>query len=364
MIKSERLDKTLFGDFYSPQRLMDTHKPICMCVGGRTIGKSTGTAIACIAEFLSMGKLWIYARRSDPELQSTCADFFYDASDIMSSHGEDCHVAYKNGEYYINLGGDDVLCGYAVNVGTPRSYKSIPFGGMGVRNIVYDEFILPRGDERYYIGSTQNMVREYERLTTLYQTVDRKQGAAVLNETRIFALGNNSSFCNPMFIGCGCDKYVNADTKFCSPRAEIWALELVREVPATKDIQQSYGYLMATTEDRQNYYLNDSYHADNLVGVRHGIFAPMCNLLYHGERYGVYVSRDDGYMYISRRYADGRDLLRLTIGDTTQINQVTAYEYSKSPQMHYIRDMVMRGAVVFETSKIKRDILTYLNFTI
>lgn len=362
MIKSLKIDKKYFGDFYSPQRLIDTHKPLCMCVGGRTIGKSTGTAIASVLEYLTLGKKWIYTRRSDPELQATCSDFFFDAGDIISSHGETVRVIYNGGEYFIN--DEKEPCGYAVNLGVPRSYKSIPYGGMGVRNIIFDEFILPRGDERYYIGSSGNMIREYERLTTLYQTVDRKQGQAVLNETRIFCLGNNSSFCNPLFIGCGCDNYVNTETKFCNPKSEIWALELVREVQATREIEKSYGYQMATAEDRQNYYFNDSYHVDNLVGKRTGIFNSLCNLTYHGENYGVYVSRDMGYVYVCRRFADGRPVLKLTVGDTTQINQVTAYEYRRDPYMLFLRDMVFKGSCVFETSAIKRDVLTYLNFTL
>lgn len=363
MISTLGYNPKIWGGFYNPSRLLSTGKPYLLSILERNNGKSTAWAIVCLSEYIKLGKRGIYARRSDKELIATCEDYFITAADILSEHGEHYVVKYVDREFFLNDEKEPFF--YAVNGGQPREFKSRPFGDLGCRNIVWDEAILPRGDEKLYIGASKNMIREFERLHTLYQTVDRKKGHRFLNETRCICIANNSSFHNPLFLGLGCDKYVDMNTKFCNPKGTDWALELDNGTGAThKELENAYSYRIATAEDKANYYHNDSFHKDSQVHKMHGTMNPICNLAYDGRTYCFYLFENAGVCYISTKTRPDRFTMALTMGDTKQINQVTAYKYNKSPYMQFLSDMVNRGLCVFETEQAKTDILTYLNFTI
>lgn len=363
MISTLGYNPSIWGEFYNPSRLLSTNKPLLMSVLERNNGKSTAWGIVTLSEYIKLGKRGIYARRTEKELVSTVEDYFVTAADILSEHGEHYTVHYTDREFFLNEEKEPFF--YAVNAGQPREFKSRPFGDLNVRNIIYDEAILPRGDEKMYIGATKNMIREYERLTTLYQTVDRAKGSRFLNETRLICIANNSSFHNPLFLGCNCSKYVDINTKFCNPKNEIWALELDNGTGAKSDqLQNAFSYRMATQEDKQNYYKNDSFHIDSQVKKLHGIMNPICNFSYAGHTYAFLLCEQMGICYISTKPRSDRFTMALTVGDTKEINQVTAYKYNKSPYMQFLSDMVNKGLCVFETENAKTDVLTYLNFTL
>lgn len=363
MITSIGYNPKIWGSFYNPTRLLSTGKPLLLSILERNNGKSTAWAIVTLSEYIRLGKRGIYTRRAEKELLSTCEDYFITAADILSEHGEHYVVKYQDREFYLNDEKEPFF--YAVSAGQPREFKSRPFGDLNVRNIIFDEAILPRGDEKYYIGATKNMIREYERLITLYQTVDRSKGHRFLNETRLICIANNSSFHNPLFLGLGCDKYVDMNTKFCNPKNEDWALELDNGTGAThEELEGAYSYRLATENDKLNYYKNDSYHRDNLVGTRHGIMNPLVNLKYAGNRYCLYLFESEGICYVDDKPREDRITLNLTVGDTTEINQVTAYKYNKNGYMEFLYKMVTEGKCVFKTERAKTDILTYLNYTV
>lgn len=355
------MNTNIYGEFYSPLKLVSTNKPLCMSVGSRSIGKSTGFGIYFLTQYYEKGKKFIYCRRTDDELKRTAADYFGTPLSIMAHNGI-THAIELKGDTYTDESNN--IVGYAIALNNEQKYKSMPFGDLGVKNILYDEFILPRGGERGYLGGSKNLTYEYDRLISLYQTVDREKGKAFRNDTRIYCCANNASFYNPLFLACHCDKFVSLDTKFCNPKKELWALELTNTVPATSKIKQSYGYLLASDSDKSRNYDNDSMIRDSQVQELHGVVTPLCNIKYSGNIYGVYVKEDIGICYVCERPADGRITIALTIGDTTEINYITAYKFKDSGYMIFLRDMVTKGKCVFQTGKIKNDILTYLNYTI
>lgn len=351
----------IYGKFYNPNRLISTGKPICMSVGSRSIGKSTGFALYLLVQYYEHKKKFIYTRRTDDELKRTASDYFGTALSILSDFGMAHSIALK-GDEYIDENNDTI--GYAIPLNAEQKYKSHQFGELGVRNILYDEFILPKGGEKGYLGGSKNCIYEYRRLVSLYQTVDRTKGHAFTNQTRIFACANNGSFYNPLFIACNCDQYVDMETKFCNPKDEIWALEMTSQVEGTKEIKHSYGYLMADKNERRRNYDNDSFQKDAQVGKVTFPKRSFCNLLYNGNHYGVYLVEKLGVIYIERKPAENALDIALTVGDTKKINQLTAYKFKDSPFMILIRNLVNSGNVIYETQGIKNDVLTYLNFTL
>lgn len=354
----------IWHGFYNPSRLLSTGKPELINIAERNNGKSTAWGIVCLREYMKLGKRTIYARRSDDELNSTAPDFFYTPAEIIQDfYHEPCVVKYSDRCFYLNDEAEPFAT--SVTISKPKEFKSKPFGSLGYRNIIYDECILPEGDEKMYIGSTGHMIREYSRLMTLYQTVDRAKGQRFLNETRMIMIGNNSSFHNPIFLGCGCDGYVDINTKFCNPRETDWALELDNGTGATREeLEGAFSYRMATAGDKQNYYENDSFHKDNQVKKLVGVMSPICNFSYGGHVYSYYISERKGIAYISDKPRTDRQTIALTIEDTKKINQVTAYKYNKSPYMKFLAILIEQGNVLFETPQAKTDILTYFNYTI
>ena len=65
------MSKDIYGEFYSPVKLISTNKPYLFSLGVRSSGKSTGWLIHLLREFMRDGKQFIYLRRDKEELDAT-----------------------------------------------------------------------------------------------------------------------------------------------------------------------------------------------------------------------------------------------------------------------------------------------------
>lgn len=188
------------GAFYSPKRSLTYGRPVMICCGSRSIGKSTGWAMFLILSYLVYGRKWIYVRRTKDETDLTAGSFFDNASNIIKSFGDFkdfSGVEYKGGEFYIvSDAGEKIRSGISIPLSLEHKYKSSNLSEYF--SILYDEFI-PKFDTDY-LGSKETPDKEYRKLLSLYQTVDRGIGTAYRNETCIILLGNTATIYNPILI--------------------------------------------------------------------------------------------------------------------------------------------------------------------
>lgn len=350
----------IYGDFYSPERLLSYNRPWMFSVGARSIGKTTGWGIHIINNFIKTGHEFIYMRRDKDELMLTCQNYFDNAIEIINASGGNiAEFKYDSKCYYIKLEGEDEfkLCGYAVDLNKEYKRKSTNFGN--VEFIIYDEFLAPNSTG--YLGSKQNFLYEYDRVYSLFCSVDRSVGKAYRNEAKIIFMGNNSSYFNPLFIGLGIDKYVRADSKIIAPKGELWVLEQTTTVKATEDFKNSNAYKLGNKAQRAYTFENDNMEDDGLfVEKTNKPKRILFNMTFDGLEMGVYYVMEDNMIYIDKP-GQTRFNFALTSSDHT-INTYMINKLSDFDGILQLKESIATGRVRFATARIKQAVFSYYQF--
>lgn len=351
----------LYGKFYNPNKLLSYGKVLNFTIGSRSIGKSTGWAIHLLKEYIEKGRQFIYVRRTQDETQLTAPVYFDNAVDILRVKGYKIEsFEYKGGEYFLN----GELCGYAIPLSLQQKYKSSNYSG--VFWILYDEFMIAPGSSARYIGGSGGSMAEVEAMTSLYQTVDRGIGRAFRNEVRIVFIGNAGTFFNPFFINYNIDRYLRPDTKYLSPKNEIYVVELTKETEATKEIKQSNGYKMSTEKTKA--YAYDNEYADLgdtafLSKEPKTAHRKLINIIYEGATYGVLSYPEEGFLYITHKKCEGMPTLSLTTADHKP-NYLMINHWRNHPVTALIKQMYDIGAIRFYDFKCKMVLDTYLKYDV
>ena len=349
----------IYGKFYNPTKLLSYGRPLNFSQGSRSIGKSTGFALMFLKDFIENGHQFIYTRRTQDETQLTAPSYFDNAVNILNGYGYKINeFSYNGGRYYLN----GKLCGYAIPLSLQQKYKSSNYSE--VFWILYDEFMIMPGSNASYIGGRTNLSAEVDAMTSLYQTVDRGIGNAFRNETRIIFVGNAGSFFNPFYINYGIDKYLRPDTKYLAPKNALYVVEMTKETEATKEIKSSFGYQMSTEKTRNYAYENsfaDITTTEFIENEPDGTRNSLCNLIFEGQKYGVYMYEQKGYIYIGHKPTDGRIELSLTTEDHKP-NYLFMKTWHSHPITTLIKEMYDKGCIKFADHKCKMVIDFYLRY--
>lgn len=350
----------IYGKFYSPQRALDYGRPYVFSVGARSIGKTTGWAIHILREFLKRGRQFIYVRRTQDETQLTAEHYFDTAASIVAKFDKcEVIVEYTGGEYYIN----GELAGFAIPLSLQNKYKSGNFSG--VWYILYDEFMIMPGSSARYIGGRNNSSAEVDAMSSLYQTVDRGEGKAFRNETTVVFIGNAGTYYNPFFIAYDIDRYLRPDTKYLAPKGALYVVEQTAETEATKEIKQSYSYLLSTQATKDyaygNKYADLMRSKDFIQKTPQGDRTPLVTMVYEGNRYAVYAYMDKGYIWMGHGTCDGRPVISLTCEDHKP-NYLLISQWRGNYVTNLIKQMYDRGSIRFQDQKCKMVLDFYLRY--
>lgn len=359
--KLKRFRKSdLYGVFYNPIKVLSYGKFIIFSIGSRSIGKSTGWAIFLLTEFIDKGRQFIYVRRTQDETQLTAPTYFDNAANILIENGAPIkEVVYKGGVYFV----DGKVAGYAIPLSLQQKYKSSNYSD--VWYILYDEFMVMPGSTSGYLGGRTNSSAEVDAMSSLYQTVDRGIGRASRNETKIIFVGNAGAYFNPFFINYHIDRYLRPDTKYLSPKNDIYVLEQTSETGATKTIKESNGYKMSTEKTRQYAYENKyaDLGASAFIEKFEGRKLPLCNFSYEGDLYGLYRCNEAGFLYVCHKTCDGRQTIALTTADHDP-NYLMINTWHGHPITKLLKEMYDMGCVRFSDHKCKMVIDFYLRYDI
>lgn len=373
--KTISYDKLTEG-WFSARKILSYNRHLMAITGKRSTGKSTGVALFLLMEYRRTGQGWIYTRRTKDETQLTCADWFNNACDILNGYIEtECHVLYKGGFYYYVEGsletvddeGNTVprkdlyekVCGRAIPLSQQQKYKGSNFSAFDW--IVYDEFIAFEGGSPY-LGGYSNPLQEYRMLMSLFETADRGIGIAHRNAVKIFCLGNNDSYYNPIYTAIGADKFLRSDTKILAPKDEEWIVQQLtaEDAPMAEDYKNSVGYKLADARTKEYAYENmnkeqgDSQFVCKLKVTMHPVF----NASFDGYKMAVY-QYSQGF-YVVAGTAPGVHNYALTMKDHTPDRTLTYGAYGFTLQQ--FKKNYSDGFVRFENMKCKVCFDSYFKF--
>ena len=332
--------------------------------GKRSTGKSTGTSLYILMNYLETGKGWIYTRRTKDEMDVTAPTWFDNAVEILNSYITDkadkIKVEYQGGTYYVN----GVEAGIAIPLSLQQKYKSTNLSFADF--IIYDEFIAFEGTG--YLGGATNPLKEFRAILSLFQSTDRTVGKAFRNEVVIIALGNNDSLFNPLYMGLGVDRFIRTDTHFLAPKGEEWVVmqmksEDAEEAEAYKD---SVGYKLADERTRDYAYENLSKEETAKTTFVQKITTPLkqlCNLHFDGYDMIMSVNYREGFVYISRGHVEGMPDYALTVADHRPNYTLTLHGGNQG-YLGLLRQMYDTGAIRFENLKCKFCIDNFFKFVV
>lgn len=332
--------------------------------GKRSTGKSTGTSLYIMINYLNTGKGWIYTRRTKDEMDVTAPTWFDNAVAILNSYITDAKnkivVEYKGGEYYVN----GKMAGMAIPLSLQQKYKSTNLSFADF--IVYDEFIAFEGSG--YLGGAVNPLKEFRAILSLYQSADRTVGEAFRNEVVIVALGNNDSLFNPLYMGLGVDKFIRTDTHFLAPKGEEWVVMQMRgeDAKAAEAYKESVGYKLSDERTRDYAYENLSKEETAKTTFVQKITKPMkplCNLHFDGYDMVMSSNYKEGIVYISRGTAKDVPDYALTVADHRP-NYVLTLNGGNQGYLGLLRQMYDVGNVRFENVKCKFCIDNFFRFVL
>lgn len=351
--------------WFSLRKPLSYNRHFITITGKRSTGKSTGTSLFILMNFLETGQGWIYTRRTRDELDVTAPTWFDNAVEIINSYitaDEDkIKVQYKGGDYLVDGG----YAGIAIPLSLQQKYKSTNLSF--AKFIVYDEFIAFSGSG--YLGGATNPLKEFRALMSLFQSSDRTVGKAFRNEVVIIALGNSDSYFNPIYMGLGIDKYIRMDTHFLAPKNAEWVCMQMTGEDATEaeEYKESVGYKLADEYTKGYAYENESKEERSSKLFVEKVTKPLkkqCNI--HFDGYAMTVSSDykGGYVYISHGNEEGLPDYALTVGDHQPNYVLLLRSGGKEGYLGIIKMFYDSGNIKFENNKCKWCIDNYLKFVV
>lgn len=363
MYKIPKYDNLVKG-WFSLRKPLSYNRHFIAITGKRSTGKSTGTSLYILMNYLETGKGWIYTRRTKDEMDVTAPTWFDNAVRILNSYITDnenkIKVEYAGGEYFVN----GKQAGMAIPLSLQQKYKSTNLSFADF--IVYDEFIAFEGTG--YLGGATNPLKEFRAILSLFQSADRTVGKAFRNEVIIIALGNNDSLFNPLYMGLGVDKFIRTDTHFLAPKGEEWIVMQMKAEDAeeAEAYMNSVGYKLSDERTRDYAYENLSKEETANTTFVQKVTTPLkqlCNLHFDGYDMLLSANYKEGYVYVSRGHVDGLLDYALTVGDHRP-NYTLTLSGGTQGYLALMRQMYDTGSIKFENLKCKFCIDNFYKFVV
>lgn len=355
--------KTIYGDFYSPLKVMSYNRNYVFVVGSRSQGKSVGFGIYLLLQAIKKNKKFIYIRRTDSELKETAPLFLKDPVTIINRYYKKALIKgwkYEKNTYFVDTGDGMQEVGIAIPLSMESRYKSKNLSDFFY--LFYDEFLCR--DSTKYLGTKNTPFAEVEALSSLFMTVDRDVDKPYRNECVLIACANTSTLYNPIFIALGIDKYLAKDdlARFVAPKNKNWVVEnsLAKDVKALSDYKNSNAYLLSSEATRQYAFESNGLDDEVFIEKATGKLQPLFNVIYNKTKMGIYIDESDYKLYVSRKYIKERvNTFALTTADHTPDYKLMQMNL---PQMQLLKQFYLNGNIKFSDGGCRFAINNYLSF--
>ena len=246
--------------FYSYNKILSYNALINILVGEAGVGKTFGATKFVINRFKKFDEEFAYIRRYKKEVDYAVPKFF----NAMKDKNVFPNDILKNiGRTFLC---NDRPCGYAMELSTAQDLKGSEFSK--VKNILFDEFIIEKGQKKYYL---KNEVNTFLRLI---ETLGR------LRDIRVFMLGNATDITNPYFLYFNLSLPYNNDIALFKNNTillQYMKNEKYREVKR----KTRFGQLIEGTD----YFFNSN---NVFIGKKQGSSKFSFAFIYNGNTFGVW----------------------------------------------------------------------------
>lgn len=304
-------------------------------IGARGVGKTFASKKHCINRFLKYGEEFIYVRRNKSDLKKINL-FFNDIREQFPDH----KLEMKNGVMHI----DGKVAGYSIPLSTSATQKSTPYPKVGW--IIFDEFIIDKGYQRY-------LPNEVDAFLELYSTIAR------LRDVKVIFLSNAISVTNPYFTYFHLD--ITNNREFFT-QGEIVVQLVKNEEYANAAKQTRFGKLIAGT-DYSAYAVDNAFLRDSneFIAKRSANSALLFNLHTRSNTYGVWYDSKERVFNVSKDFNPDYNIEYSTdilshMENTTLITKKHPYLFEQFLTAY------LHGKTTFETIQIKNEVLREIKY--
>lgn len=297
-------------------------------IGNRGGGKTYGCKKYVISRFLKTGEQFIYVRRYKQELKKISTFFA-----AVSQEFPETEFNVYEGKFIIN----GEIAGYYLPLSTAKIEKSTEFPL--VTTIIFDEFILDKGNYHY-------LPDEVTAFLEMYETVARTR-----DNCKCFLLANAITFANPYFLYFKISLPYN-NTIACKNDVLVQMVQNEEFIQKKKNTR--FGRLISGTNYAayaiENNFLRDS---TTFVEKKTGKCGLSFNLIYNGVTYGVWCNMQLGKIFVSFDYNDKIAKTYAITKDDHTPNTLLLTTIRKQGVFKWFLQQFEYGNVYFETQAIK-----------
>lgn len=362
LLEKAAYDQKTGENFWSIYKALTYNVPWIFITGPRSCGKTTGTAIFLLLDYIKNGREFLYIRRTKDELDLTKKKFFNDAIKIIEDKLGIKIISFgmEGNDYIIQLEGQEEpqVCGTSYYLSKEEKLKS---GGNYIFNIVYDEFIAQ--DSTAYLGTMQ-APKEYEKVLELYTTMDRGVNTPYRNEVKMIFLGNTATIYNPIFVELNIIKYIQETSKIICPKGEAWLLQQldINDVKVLKDYKDSFVYKLSNDIQKDYNFNNKGRDTNTFIEKRPLNATPLLTLAVDGKYIGVYLC--DGIFYLSK--AQSAKIVNTYSLDIEShdgiIDKEFIHRYGGNNYLQQLSLAFCEGRIRFDDGIIKNIFMKYFAF--
>lgn len=330
------------NQWYNISNILSRNALFNFVVGPRGAGKTYGAKKFCIDRFIKYGEEFIYLRRFKTEIKKVKQkDHFY--NDLIGY--DNYKFETKGNEFKIN----DETAGYFSVLTTAKTEKSVSFDK--VKWIIFDEFILDKGNY-YYLQDEVTAFLEF------YETVAR------LRDVKVVFISNAITIANPYFIFFNIEKpyqktidlYYNSKNGYSRINKEKKsdpdiAVEFYEnEIYTGIKKKTRFGQLIAGT-DYSDYAIENDMLRDSNAFLQKKTRSICKYTLYINNKYvGVWFDKDEQAYYLSNDYTD--NTYKFTFDK--QLHDIDFILADKSSFIYKsLYQYFMNGKLYFENAKVK-----------
>lgn len=350
LITQDELDK-----YWNIRHTLTYNFLINIIVGNRGGGKTYGSKQWCIDNFIKNREQFGYIRRYKDDLKKSLPTFFKK----IQSRYPDYEFKVEGTKLYIRLKPadketkwtDEDIAGYGFILSTANNLKSVEYPN--VTTLVYDEFILDNGHQKY-------LPDEPRALLNLYETIARP--GTDHPRVRLFMLANAITVTNPYFLYWDLKMPVKQDKKGAWIYLNKERGILVEDVRKEKFIEDKYNsdfgkVVKGTTYGgfsiENKFLLDDSGFIEKKSPKARYYFT----FTFKDYTFGVWADFNEGKLWVSE-HVDPSFLLNysLTLKDHKP-NTLLISTKAKRGHFKTFTEAFKNGNLYFETMNIKN--LTY-----
>ncbi len=178
------------SNFWTPDKLKETGRRICVAVGTRTAGKTYSLKKEVLEDFFLNNRTFVWSRKTVDETEKSAKSFLGDMNSVIKglipidSEGQPMGFlqSTKDFLYYKVKGEKPIIVGIFIPLSVQHKYKSVDFST--TLKIVFDEFLV-------FGAYLPNETILYNELIT---SVER-----VKDDFEVWMLSNSTTFNNPYF---------------------------------------------------------------------------------------------------------------------------------------------------------------------